>query len=117
MQFNLVGNLFQAAQAALSENRLPEAESLCRQALQLNPRDPACLFLMGLIAGAAGQHAAALGFFDQVLVLKPNLAEAHQNRGVALAALGRADEAETAFSRATGPAPGSTGPGPESRLP
>jgi tetratricopeptide (TPR) repeat protein len=97
MQFNLVGNLFAAAQAALSGNRLAEAESLCRQALQLNPREPACLFLMGVIAGSAGQPAAALD---------PNLAEAHENRGIALANLGRSDEAEAAFRRAIALAPG-----------
>ena len=99
MQFNLVGNLFQAAQAALAENRLAEAESLCRQALQLDPRNVACLYLLGLVAGAANQSAAALALFDQVLVLDPSVAEAQGNRGIALTNLGRPEEAEKAFRR------------------
>jgi tetratricopeptide (TPR) repeat protein len=49
-----------------------------------------------------GQEAweAAIGCYDQALALDPSLAAAHSNRGAALAALNRCDEALASFDRA-----------------
>jgi predicted O-linked N-acetylglucosamine transferase (SPINDLY family) len=99
MAFDLVGNLFQSAHQHFVAGRLVEAANSCRQALQIDPRHASSLYLMGTIAGEAGQPELALDCFDQVLALGPNVAEAHGNRGIALMALGRMDEAEGAFRR------------------
>jgi predicted O-linked N-acetylglucosamine transferase (SPINDLY family) len=100
MQFNLVGNLFQTAYAHLQARRLAEAEDACRQALRLDPRHSSSLYLMATIMAEAGLPAESLAFLDQAIVLGPNVAEAHGNRGIALMALGRLDEAEQAIRRA-----------------
>ena len=99
MQFNLVGNLFETAHQHFVAGRLVDAESCCRQALMIDPQHSSSLYLMGNIAGEAGHPDLALEYFDRVLAVGPNVAEAHGNRGVALMTLGRLDEAERALRR------------------
>jgi len=100
MQFNLVGNLLQTAQAHFAAGRLGEAEICCRQALGIGPRNPSVLYLTAMIVGEAGRPAEAVALLDQVIALAPNAAEAHGNRGIALMSLRRLDEAERALRRA-----------------
>jgi protein O-GlcNAc transferase len=100
MQFDIVGNLLQNAQAHLAARRLGEAASACQQALAINPRHASGLYLMALIAGEAGRPAEALRFLDQLVAVVPNAAEAHGNRGIALMSLDRLDEAEQALRTA-----------------
>jgi Flp pilus assembly protein TadD len=62
--------------------------------------DPDALFdLAGALAGQ-GEYAASLSCAQRAAELVPPAVEAHQLRAVALAALGRHDEARVAFSRA-----------------
>ena len=56
--------------------------------------------LMGLALQLVGQPGQALASFDQALELNARYHEAHVHRGIVLAELGRADEAETAFEAA-----------------
>ena len=100
MQFNLVGNLFQAAFAHLNARRLGDAEVACIQALMLDPNHASSLYLMATILAEAGRPTESLEFIDQAIALGPNVAEAHGNRGITLMALGRLDEAERALRRA-----------------
>ncbi len=100
MQFGLSVALFNTAYQHYVAGRLAEAEHACRQALQADPRQPDSLHLLGVIAGRAGHPQASLALFDQALAVSPGFAEAHCNRGVALAALGRLDEAEQSVRRA-----------------
>jgi tetratricopeptide (TPR) repeat protein len=60
----------------------------------------ASLFAEAMSRHQAGRPADSLALYDQILALKPDLAEAHGNRGVALGALGRPHEAELAQRRA-----------------
>jgi len=99
MQFGLSAAMFQAAYEHFLAGRLREAEHACRQALQADPRHVDSLHLLGAIAGRAGHPQASLTLFDQTLALSPEFAEAHCNRGAALAVLGRMDEAEEAVRR------------------
>ena len=99
MQFDIVGNLLQTAQAHLAARRLGEAANACQQALAISPRHASGLYLMAIIAGEAGRPAEALRFLDQLVAVVPNAAEAHGNRGIALMSLERLDEAEQAFRR------------------
>lgn len=48
----------------------------------------------------AGRHAEAIRLYDGILSIRPDLPEIHNNRGLALAALGRFDAAEGAYRRA-----------------
>jgi predicted O-linked N-acetylglucosamine transferase (SPINDLY family) len=100
MQFGLSASLFESAYQHFTAGRVAEAEHAVRQALQADPRHVDSLHLLGVIAGYAGQPQASLALFDQALALSPDFASAHANRGVALLALGRRDEAVTSFRRA-----------------
>jgi Flp pilus assembly protein TadD len=62
--------------------------------------DVVSLFTEALRSHQAGQLAEAIALYDRVLLLKPDLPEAHGNRGVALAAARRLVEAEFAHRRA-----------------
>jgi Flp pilus assembly protein TadD len=54
----------------------------------------------GFVGAFTANHAAALDGFQRVTRMRPGLAEGHYNVGVALANLGRWDEALAAFRRA-----------------
>lgn len=58
------------------------------------------LFARALDHQRAGQDAEATAIYGRVLKLKPDLAEAHNNLGVALGKLGRLIEAAAAYRRA-----------------
>ena len=48
----------------------------------------------------SGQTSQAVALYDRILSLKPDIAEVHCNRGVALVSLGRLEDAETAYRQA-----------------
>jgi tetratricopeptide (TPR) repeat protein len=48
----------------------------------------------------AGRHAEAIGLYDLILSTQPGLSQIHNNRGLALAALGRFDAAVASYQRA-----------------
>jgi tetratricopeptide (TPR) repeat protein len=60
-------------------------------------RRVASLFSESLRCLASGQTAKAVVLCDRILSLKPDLPEAHCNRGVALAQLGKLHDAEQAY--------------------
>lgn len=62
--------------------------------------DPVRLFERGQAAHARGDLERALGFYEQALKVRPEFPEAQFQRGTALAALKRFDEAETALRAA-----------------
>ena len=57
--------------------------------------------LLGLSLALLGHRERALAQFEQALVLNPSYIEAHIHRGILLNELGRAEEAEESFRRAT----------------
>ena len=58
------------------------------------------LFNEALHYQQAGQTSRAVALYDQILSLKPDIAEVHCNRGVALVRLGRLEDAEAAYRQA-----------------
>jgi protein O-GlcNAc transferase len=64
---------------------------------------------LGLALHALGRLGEALECFDRALVLKPDYADAHNNRGVVLAALLRFDEALASYDRAIALSPAYAG--------
>ncbi|MBB6254751.1 tetratricopeptide repeat protein [Nitrospirillum iridis] len=79
---------------------LAGVEAACRRALGLDPRQPAFLHVLGLVAQARGQSAIAAELIGEALALKPDDSAMHGNLGIALAKLGRMEEAEAAYRRA-----------------
>src|SRR5919205_208809 len=62
--------------------------------------DPVRLFERGQSAHARGELEKALAYYEQALKVRPEFPEAEFQRGNALAALARLDEADAAFRRA-----------------
>ncbi|HMF19344.1 MAG TPA: tetratricopeptide repeat protein, partial [Gemmataceae bacterium] len=80
--------------------RLNQAEQLYRQILDADANQVDALHLLGVIAGQTGRNDLAVKYLDAALCLKPDLAQAHSNRGIALAGQGKLAEAEASFVRA-----------------
>ncbi len=59
--------------------------------------DPVRMFELGQAAHARGELEKALEYYDQAIKVRPEFAEAFFQKGNALAALSRSDEAERAF--------------------
>jgi tetratricopeptide (TPR) repeat protein len=75
-----------------------------RQALEILhavPDHPDALLIFGIAKRFNGDPQAACATFDKVATAHPSWADAHYQRGLALASLGRTDEARAALTRAT----------------
>ncbi len=92
----------QALQIALQHHqagRLPEAESIYRQILAVQPNHPDSLHLLGTLRHSAG-HADGVSLIRQAIALKPDFPQALSNLGEALRSQGQLDEAIACFHRA-----------------
>ena len=95
-----VASLLRTALTLHQAGRLDEAEQLYRRILAAEPRHFDGLHLLGAIFSQRGDHAAAVRQIDAAIVVNPNVAAAHNNRGAALSALGRLEEALASYDRA-----------------
>lgn len=73
--------------------RLAAAEELCWQVLRANPRQPAALHLLGIIAHQRGQAPTAIDFVRRAIAITPDMALYHSNLGEICRLAGRPDEA------------------------
>jgi predicted O-linked N-acetylglucosamine transferase (SPINDLY family) len=80
--------------------RLQEAETIYRQILQVEPRHPDALQLLGMIAHQAGRHDIAADYLRQAITHNPNDAHYHSNLGAILEAQGRLEEAVACYRQA-----------------
>jgi predicted O-linked N-acetylglucosamine transferase (SPINDLY family) len=96
------------AQAALlasaiehhQQGRLQEAHDLYRQILAARPDHPDALHLLGVIALQAGDPATAVELIGNAVALNGGIADYHNNLGLALTGLERAEDAVAALERA-----------------
>ena len=72
----------------------------CEDVLREAPRCVEALFLLALIDAQQGDFVASLAGYDRLIGIEPTLADAYSNRGAALAALNRWEEALTSFDQA-----------------
>lgn len=87
--------------SALKAQDISAAEAYLSKALELEPEDPEALTLMGwLQLEVKADPVKAVEAYERVVALKPQVAEAHNNLGVALQRLGDADRATASFSTA-----------------
>ncbi|HXI21759.1 MAG TPA: tetratricopeptide repeat protein [Gemmatimonadales bacterium] len=98
--------LLQNADQLLQAGRLDEAESLCRQVLEIVPNHAEALFLSGVVAERRGRNWEALELIDRALIRSPRFVDAHNHRGDVMRALGRPDEALGSYRHAITIAPG-----------
>ena len=95
-----VAALFAQALGLHRAGRLGEAEPLYRKILDVDRGHVDARHHLGIIHHQRGEHIAAIRQIDAALEIDPNLVAAHNNRGVALAALQRSEEAAESYARA-----------------
>jgi len=90
--------------------RLDEAEKAYRQLLETYPEQPDLLHLLGGVTYQRGDPETALSYYDRSIAAAPKSAAdtVFFNRGNALKALGRHDEAMLSFQAAVGKNPKNT---------
>ncbi len=104
---SLVEATLDLAIEAFQAGDIAEAQTRCRDVMTAHPREPGALHLLAMIACGQGEPAQALGLLDVALREDPAQARLHNTRAEALAALGRAEEAEAAYRHAWSLRPGS----------
>ena len=96
--------LIEARYAALlqkyHEGDLEAAEADCAAALVEAPQHAGLMQLMGVLRARRGEFVAAIEFFDRAIAADPEMGSLHNNRGHALLALHRLDEATASYDRA-----------------
>jgi protein O-GlcNAc transferase len=91
--------MLEAAIAHLRAGRLMDAERLCRQACAAAPNNGRAFHLAGVLAHQLHRGDAA-SLLARAVTLKPDLAEAHNDRGVIFASSGNRADALSCFERA-----------------
>ena len=92
--------LVENAKASLQRGQLGEAEKLCRQVVDDDPDHRDALYLLAAIQRYARKPVEALATISRLLALEPGYGRAYQERGHSLRALGRNEEALSAYKDA-----------------
>lgn len=92
--------LLEQATEHLINGRFDEAESLCRTVLETEPEQVGVYYLLALIANAKQDYDAAIFLSDLAIQLGVAVAEVHVERGRALLALGRNQDAVVSLQTA-----------------
>ena len=90
----------QQALALHQSGRLPEAESLYRQILLVEPDNPDALHFFGVLAHQVGKDTIAVELIRKAIHSRPDYAEAYYNLGIALYAQGKLDAAAESYRKA-----------------
>ncbi len=99
------GKILAAAMAHHRAGRMLDAERMYRLACDINPHDARAFHLAGVVAHQLGRNDAA-ALIGRAVTLNPDFAEAHNDRGVILAANGSFAAALPCFERAVQINPG-----------
>ncbi len=91
---------FQQALDHHRAGRLPEAAEFYQKVLQANAGHADALYLLGVIAHQAGQHAPAVELTVRALAIAPDDVRCYNVLGLSLMELGRDAEAEASFQQA-----------------
>ena len=86
--------------------RMREAECLYLEVVEAEPRHADALHLLGVLAHQRGEQDAAVTWIRQALAARADFAHAHNTLGAALKALGRLNEANESFLKASQLEPG-----------
>ena len=92
--------LVESAKAALQSGDLAGAEQLCGEALSASPEHRDALYSLAAIQRYARRPVDSLATIAKLIALDPGYGRAFQERGHALRALGRTDEALAAYQNA-----------------
>jgi tetratricopeptide (TPR) repeat protein len=97
---SIPGPLRALAEAKAEKGDVHEAIELFRRLIALLPQDMTLYVRIGDLLRDSGQSEEALGLYDVALGIKPGYAPAHFNKGVALHALGRMEDAMICYRKA-----------------
>ncbi|NOG54641.1 MAG: tetratricopeptide repeat protein [Planctomycetes bacterium] len=95
-----VDSMIASARASLARNQVAEALRLLKQAHQLSPTHPVCLFQLAQVCLRRGNAEEALHYGNLALQQQPDTAVLHSVVGSALRMLGRHEEAIASFDTA-----------------
>ncbi|MES2356455.1 MAG: tetratricopeptide repeat protein [Pseudomonadota bacterium] len=95
-----VPQAIKAAREHHEAGRLPEAETIYQQILQLEPGHADALHLVGVIAHQEGRNEIAIDFLSKAIAVDSSVAIYHSNLGSAYRALKRFDEAIVSYKQA-----------------
>jgi protein O-GlcNAc transferase len=93
----------QALHLAISHHRagrIPQAEAICLQVLQVEPNQPVALHMLGMLAHQAGKSEIALERISRAIRYKPSDPILLFNLGAIYTTLNRLDEAMACFQKA-----------------
>ena len=79
---------------------LAKAEGIYQQILQVDPKQPTALHLLGVVAHQVGKNDIAVDLITQALAINPDFAEAHFNLGNARSELNQIEEALASYKKA-----------------
>ncbi len=99
-------NEFTMAYDHATAGRLPEAEVICRNLLDADPKHADALQLLGGIAQRSGNVDDAVELYSQAIRARPGFAKAHSNLGALLLGQGKTEEASGHFEKAIASEPG-----------
>jgi tetratricopeptide (TPR) repeat protein len=97
--------LLEQARAAYGRRELQQAEILCRQALELDRGQADAWHLLGMVAHAAGRHAAAADLISRAIRIEGGRAVYHQDLADVFRSLSKLVEAEQSIQQALRLAP------------
>ena len=83
-----------------AKGRFAEAETICREFLQLNPDHPAALNLLGVACSQQGRKDEGAKFLERAIAIQPNAADLHSNLAMIYVESGKLDEAIATAHRA-----------------
>jgi tetratricopeptide (TPR) repeat protein len=89
-----------AALAHHQAGRLPEAEGIYRQILDVEPQHAETLHLLGVLAHQVGQNDASVALIGQAIAIDGGNRRYHNNLGTAYRMLKRFDDAAASYRRA-----------------
>ena len=92
-QLNALINLYHSGQVL-------KTEQACKELLQTYSQSLIVLNVFGAVLAEQSRLQEAVQVFDKMIQLKPDLAEAYINRGVALKKLGQLEAAVTSYDKA-----------------
>jgi tetratricopeptide (TPR) repeat protein len=90
---------YQLAAQRFAEGKLSEAESICRQILQVVPADTVTWRSLAVILSQKGQFEESFGLFHRLLAVQPNDPGVLDDFGTALALSDRWDQAVAVFQQ------------------
>jgi len=92
-------NKLQQALALHQAGRLPQAETLYRQILAVEPDQPDALHYLGMLAHQVGKSEVGIALINRALSNRPDYAEAYINLGNIFRSQGQLDDAVDSYRR------------------